>query len=437
MNKGVLLWKEAKNIIPGGNQLLSKRSELFLPDQWPSYYSRAKGCEVWDLDDNHYYDFSIMGVGTCALGYADDDINREIKLAIEKGSMSTLNCFEEVALAKKLIKLHPWSDMIRFARTGGEVCTIAIRIARAYTKKSKILFCGYHGWHDWYLAANLGVSSNLDGQLLPGLKPSGVPRELKGTAIPFEYNNLSQLEEIAGRNKNEVAAIIMEPQRNFTLEKGFLEGVRRIAVKIGAVLIFDEITSGFRVNLGGIHLTLGVEPDIAMFAKALGNGYPIAAVIGRRTVMDAAQESFISSAFWTERLGFVAALATLEKMKKCNVQKWLVKYGEMVNSGWIKAAKDTGIKIKISGIMPLTHISFDYPESSALQTYYTQEMLKKGFLAGASVYTTYAYSPEIIAKYDEATMRVFKKMAAILRSGQSIIRHLEGPIKHEGFKRLT
>ena len=245
INKGVSLWKEAKKIIPGGNQLLSKRSEKFLPDLWPAYYSKAKGCEVWDLEGNHYYDFAQMGVGACVLGYADNDINRAVKKAIDHGSMCTLNCSEEVELAQILISIHPWAKMVRFARTGGEACSIAVRIARAYTKKSKIAFCGYHGWHDWYLASNLGKSTNLDGQLLPGLDPVGVPRELKETALPFNYNHLEELEALVKKYGNKIGVIIMEPQRGSNPKKGFLEGVRRIANGIGAVLIFDEVISGF------------------------------------------------------------------------------------------------------------------------------------------------------------------------------------------------
>ena len=186
-SKGINLYKRAKKIIPGGNQLLSKRPELFLPGFWPSYYTKAKGCEVWDLDGNHYFDFTMMGVGTCVLGYADDDVNNAVIRAVNDGTMCTLNCFEEVELAERLIALHPWGSMARFARTGGEACAIAIRIARACTKKRKdTFFCGYSGWHDWYLSADLGDSSNLDGQLLPGLLPLGVPRGLKGTMLPFE-----------------------------------------------------------------------------------------------------------------------------------------------------------------------------------------------------------------------------------------------------------
>jgi len=436
INKGSLLWEEAKKIIPGGNQLLSKRSEKFLPGFWPSYYSRAKGCEVWDLDGKHYFDFAQMGVGSCILGYADADVNAAVIKAVSDGSMCSLNCPEEVELAKMLISLHPWSEMARFARTGGEACTIAIRIARAYTRKSKVAFCGYHGWHDWYLSANLGNSSNLDGQLLLGLKPLGVPRELRETAIPFKYNELDGLENIIKKYGKEIGAIIMEPQRESNPQQGFLKGVRDIVSKIGAVLIFDEITSGFRMNLGGIHLTLGVEPDLAVFGKALGNGFPIATVIGRKKIMDRAQDSFISSTFWTERIGYVAAIATLKKMDVYKVQKDLIRYGELINNGWIKLSQKHNLDINITGIPPLTHLSFKIDNPLEVQTLYTQEMLGKGYLLGAAVYTTFAYSEEIIEKFIADSDSVFGKIKEAIDSG-NVKKYLKGNVVETGFKRLT
>ncbi len=434
--KGIKLYERAKKIIPGGTQLLSKRPEMYLPGLWPSYYSKAKGCEVWDLDGNHYYDFAQMGVGTCVLGYADDDVNNAVVRAISDGSMCSLNCAEEVELAEKLIALHPWAGMARFARTGGEVCAIAIRIARAYSKKDKIAFCGYHGWHDWYLSANLGDSSNLDGQLLPGLMPLGVPRGLKDSIFPFGYNKLNELEDIITKHGKDIGVIMMEPQRAVAPEPGFLEGVRKLATKIGAVLIFDEVTSGFKMNLGGIHLILGVEPDIAVFAKALGNGFPISAVIGRKEVMASAGDSFISSAFWTERIGFVAALATLKKMEKNKTQASLVRFGELINKGWKDIAQKHGIPIQINGIPPLTSLTFKTEHPLEVQTFYTQEMLAKGYLLGAAVYTTAAYTDSIIAKFISDSDPVFSEIKESIKSG-GIKSRLKGECKHSGFKRLV
>jgi glutamate-1-semialdehyde aminotransferase len=435
-SKGPELWEKAKTIIPGGGQLLSKRSEKFLPGLWPSYYTKAKGCEVWDMDGNHYYDFAQMGVGSCILGYADEDVNAAVISAIQNGSMCSLNSPEEVTLAEKLIELHPWAEMARFARTGGEACAVAVRIARAAAGKTKIAFCGYHGWHDWYLAANLGDESNLDEQLLPGLAPKGVARELKDTILPFRYNHLDELEVLYTKYPNEIGVIIMEPQRGNAPAPGFLEGVRSLASKIGAVLIFDEVTSGFRMNLGGIHLTYGVEPDVAVFAKALGNGFPISAIIGRRSVMDAAQNTFVSSTMWTERIGFVSALAAIQKMEKLGVQKDMIRYGEQLNAGWNMLAQKHELKIHVSGVPPLTHISFVCDNSLAVQTLYAQEMLTKGYLLGSAVYTTHAYTDEIIVRFIEDSDPVFGLLKQAIGSG-NIRKYLKGDVIHAGFKRLA
>ena len=187
--------------------------------------------------------------------------------------MSTFNCPEEVYLAEKLIELHPWADMARFARSGGEANAIAIRIARAAAGKDKVAFCGYHGWHDWYLAANLGDGGNLDGHLLPGLEPKGVPQDLRGSVLPFNYNNFDELEAIVSRH--DIGVIKMEVTRNEGPREGFLQKVRDLATKRGIVLVFDECTSGFRETFGGIHKMYGIEPDVAVFGKAIGNGYAL------------------------------------------------------------------------------------------------------------------------------------------------------------------
>ncbi|MGH9345269.1 MAG: aminotransferase class III-fold pyridoxal phosphate-dependent enzyme, partial [Terriglobia bacterium] len=320
---GPKLYEKARLRIPGGTQLLSKRPEMLLPEHWPAYYSRAQGAEIWDLDGRKYVDMCYSGIGSCVLGYADADVNEAVLAAIHSGSMATLNCPEEVELADLLCELHPWAEMVRYARGGGEAMAVAVRIARTHTRREKVAFCGYHGWHDWYLAANLSAQGALDLHLLPGLEPAGVPTCLAGTAAPFHYNRLDQLQNIVSESPRELAAIVMEPIRSQEPAPGFLESVRGLADECGAVLIFDEVTAGFRLNTGGAHLRYGVTPDIAVFAKAISNGYPMAAVIGKGSVMQAAQESFISSTYWTERIGPAAALATIRKHRRCDVSKQL------------------------------------------------------------------------------------------------------------------
>lgn len=433
---GQELYKKAVKRIPGGTQLLSKRPEMFLPGDWPSYYSKAKGVETWGLDGEKYIDMSYCGIGACVLGFADPEVDGAVKEAIEYGSTATLNCPEEVELADLLCDLHPWADMVRYARCGGEAMAIAVRIARAETGRDKVAFCGYHGWHDWYLSANLAEMSSLDGHLLPGLEPAGVPRGLIGTAVPFRYNRVDELESIIAAGRGDLAAIVMEPLRNFYPEPGFLERVREIADDIGAVLIFDEVSAGWRLNTGGAHLLYGVDPDIAVFAKAMSNGYPMAAIIGREEVMQAAQSSFISSTSWTERIGPVAALATIKKHKRDNVPSHLIRIGKLIQKGWKAAADRSGISINVTGIPPMGHFDFNYKNGQAIRTLFTQIMLEKGFLATNAFYATYAHRESHLDSYFAALDDTFGYLAKFIRE-DLVEDQLKGPVAHSGFFRLT
>jgi glutamate-1-semialdehyde 2,1-aminomutase len=433
---GQALYRRARAIIPGGTQLLSKRPEMFLPEQWPTYYRSAKGAEVVDLDARTYLDMSYCGIGATVLGFADPDVDAAVKAAIDLGGMSTLNCAEEVELAELMLELHPWAEMVRFARSGGEAMAVAVRIARAATGRDMLAFCGYHGWHDWYLSANLGETAALDGHLLPGLDPAGVPRGLAGLMLPFHYNRLDEIEAIVGAHGGRLAAIVMEPVRSSAPDADFLGGIRRLASACGAALIFDEVTSGLRINTGGAHLVYGVDPDIAVFAKALANGYPMAAIVGRRAVMDAAQDTFVSSTMWTERIGPVAALATLRKHREKDVASHLVRIGKRVQDGWASAARDAALPIHVSGIAPLGHFSFEVPEAQAVRTLFTQMMLDRGILATGSFYAMYAHTDAHVDRYLDELAAVFAALKTAI--GQSAVRQLlRGPVAHSGFQRLT
>lgn len=427
-------YKRAKQFIPGATQLLSKRAELFAPDQWPAYYSEADGATVIDMDGNEYVDMSYMGIGSCVLGYGDEDIDAAARSAIESGVMSTLNAPEEVELAETLVGMHDWADMVRFGRPGGEAVSIAVRLARAYSGDETVAFCGYHGWHDWYLAANLDGEDNLEDHLLPGLSPKGVPQSLEGTSVPFHYNQIEELEKIV--SENDLGAIVMEPIRNEQPEPGFFDRVREIADEQDAPLIIDEITAGFRENIGGYHQKLDIKPDVAVYGKALGNGYPISAVVGREHVMDQAQESFISSTFWTERIGPTAALATIEKYRSENVHKHLVKIGQLVTDGWEVAAEKHDIPLHTSGIDPLAHFSIEHDEGQAAKTLFVQEMLDKGYLATNSLYANYAHTPEMVTEYLDAVDSVFETIGTALDTG-TVRQQLNGPVAHTKFERLN
>lgn len=434
MGTGQKLWKRAKRVIPGGNMLLSKRAEMFLPDQWPAYFSKAKGCRVWDLDGKEYIDMSIMGIGTNTLGYGHPEVDEAVSKTVAAGNMSTLNCPEEVFLAEKLVELHPWADMARFARTGGEANAIAIRIARAASGKDNVAVCGYHGWHDWYLSANLGDDKKLAGHLLPGLEPRGVPQSLRGTVFPFNYNNFDEL--LALVDAHDIGVIKMEVVRNQEPENGFLYKVRELASNRGIVLIFDECTSGFRQTFGGLHKMYGVEPDMAMFGKALGNGYAITATIGRREIMEAAQSTFISSTFWTERIGPAAGLKTLEVMER--LQSWgqITQTGKVVAASWNELARKYQLPVRVFGLPALIKFAFNSPKALEYKTLITQEMLKKGYLAGNSVYVCTEHTPEILEGYFEALDPVFALLQEC-ENGRDVMQLLEGPVCHAEFKRLN
>jgi glutamate-1-semialdehyde 2,1-aminomutase len=430
------LYAKAKRLIPGGTQLLSKRPEMLLPNLWPCYYSRAKGAKIWDIDGNEFLDMGYSGIGACILGYANSVVDRAVRKAITSGTMATLNCPEEVELAELLVALHPWSEMVRYTRSGGEAMAVAVRIARAATGRDKVAFCGYHGWHDWYLAANLAENSNLDGHLLPGLSPTGVPRQLQGTVFPFQYNKADELDQLTREHRHELAAIVMEPVRNHNPAPDFLEQVRAIASRENAVLIFDEITAGWRLTTGGSHLTFGVNPDVAVFAKGMSNGYPMGAIVGIRPVMEAAQNSFISSTYWTERTGPAAALATIREHKDNEVAEHLVALGTLIQSGWKRLACKYNLPLEVSGIAPLSHFSFAREDHQAIRTLFSQLMLERGILATNAFYAMHAHSRNDVSCYLEAVEPVFEALSQAIGE-HTLDRMLKGPVAHSGFRRLT
>jgi glutamate-1-semialdehyde 2,1-aminomutase len=435
MGKGQELYKKAKTLIPGGTMLLSKRPEMFLPEHWPAYFSKSKGCKVWDLDGKELTDMSIMGIGTNSLGYGNDEVDAAVMETVRKGNMSTLNCPEEVYLAEKLIEINPWADMVRFARTGGEANSIAIRIARAASGKDNVAICGYHGWHDWYLSANHNGEDDLSGHLIAGLSPMGVPKNLKNTVFPFHYNNYQELLEIV--EKNNIGVIKMEVLRNFGPEDNFLQKVRALATQKNIVLVFDECSSGFRETFGGIFQKFNVEPDVVMYGKTIGNGYALTAVVGKKSVMEAAQKTFISSTFWTERIGPTAALATLKEMERVKSWEIITATGKKMQEGWLKLAKSNNLDITISGISAMTTYGFNSANALAYKTLITQEMLKKGFLASTNFYASTAHTQEHLDSYFEVLDEIYKTIYKCESDELNINNLLEGPICHSGFKRLN
>jgi glutamate-1-semialdehyde 2,1-aminomutase len=440
LNKGQKLWKRAKNIIPGGNTLLSKRPEMFLPDLWPVYFSRAKDCYIWDLENKKYLDMSLMSVGTNLLGYSNEKVNQAVIHSIKNGNMSSLNCYEEIQLAEKLIKMHKGLDMVRFAKTGGEANAIAIRIARSASKRTNIAICGYHGWHDWYLSANhnqIKKNDTLKNHLLPGLSVSGVPKNLRNTVFPFEFNDFNSLAKIC-RLKN-IGIIKMEVFRNIKPKKNFLQKVRRLADKNNIVLIFDECTSGFRETFGGLHLKYNVIPDICILGKALGNGYPVTAILGKRKIMDFAQSSFISSTFWGEKTGFVAALETLNQMEKKKSWKIISKKGEETKKNILRIAKKNKLKLLTFGLKSCPGFLIVSKKNDWLKykTFISKIMLENRILASNLIYFSIYHKSEHIKKYLKVLNLAFSIISKCERGISNIDQFLDTPICHSGFKRLN
>lgn len=437
ISRGLAMQERARNLIPGMSQLLSKRPDMFSFGVWPGYYSSARGARIRDLDGNEFLDMSIGGIGATVLGYADPDVDEAVCRAVRDGVATSLNCPEEVELAERLCALHPWAEMARFTRSGGEAMAVAVRIARAATGRDVVAFCGYHGWHDWYLAANLGTENALGEHLIAGLSPAGVPSGLAGTALPFRYNRPDELRSIVGSHGDRLAAVIMEPIRGEQPKPGFLEEVRTLADRAGAVLIFDEISAGLRLGTGGAHLRLTrIEPDMAVFSKALGNGYAVAAVIGKRGCMEAAQSTFISSTNWTERIGPVAALATLAKHEREDAAGHLCRMGLAVQEAWVRSAATHGLAIKAGGIPPLSHFSFTEGDPLVRKALFVQGMLGQGILASTLFYAMLAHTDEDVARYAEALDGTFAAIASAARQGREA-ELLQGESAVSGFRRLA
>ena len=434
---GSRLYERAKRVIPGATGLFFKRAENHLPGLWPSYFREARGCEIIDEAGRRFLDVGPHGVGACALGYRDPDVTAAVQRRVGLGSYCLLNSREEIELAELLCELHPWAEQVRFARSGGETMAVAVRIARATTGRSLLAVCGYHGWHDWYLAANLGDEDALDGHLLPGLDPAGVPAELRGTTLTFPYGDRDAFSRIIAEHGDRLAAVVMEPLRSSYPEPGYLEMVRDECRRAGALLVFDEITIGWRLAPGGSHLRLGVTPDIAAFAKALGNGHPMGAVVGSAAAMDGAHTSFISSTYWTEGVGVAAAMATLRKMQRIDLPAHCRKIGRRVLAGWTQAAERHGVPLRqTSEVVEIPRAAFDGEQALALRTLYVQRMLERGFLAGLTMFPCYAHDDAVIDDYVQAMDPVMAELADALSVGD-IETRLAGGVVQPGFRRLN
>ena len=409
MSLGYKKWKYAETVIADGNMLLSKRPDYFLPYKWPTYYSKARGCSVWDLDGKRFDDFSAMGIGTSLLGYSNSVINKKVMSAVKKGVASTLNCYEDVDLAEYFLKFNQWADMVKFTRSGGEALAVSVRLARAYSGKDKILICGYHGWHDWYLSSNLKSKKSLNDFLIPNMDVKGVPNFLQGSSQTFKFNDIDDFKKKL-KNKN-IGGVIMEVERNEKPKYKFLKEIRRLTLNKNIPLIFDECTSGFRESRSGIFEKYKICPDLAMFGKSIANGHAFSLIAGKKDIMNASKKTFISSTMWTERVGPTAALATLKEMDRVKSWKKIAKMGNYIKQNWIKIAKKNNLKLQVYGIASVPKFEIVSKKFNFYKTFITSEMLKKNILATNYMFVSVAHTKHKVDRYLKNLDLVFKKIS--------------------------
>jgi len=438
VRKSVELYERARQLIPGGTHLFGRRAELGAYGVMPIFSDRQAGGRFWDLDGNEFIDL-LMGAGAVLLGHAYPPVVEAVQKQAALGTGVTINHPLEVELAELLTEVIPCAEMVRFAKGGGEADAIAIRIARAATGRDKVAFCGYHGWHDWYIAANLADEATLNAHLMPGIAPRGVPKGLTGTAIPFEFNNLDSLRAVLDANEGEIAAIIMEACRTAAPAPGFLEGVRDLATAAGAVLIFDEVVTGFRIALGGAQEYFGVVPDMAAYAKTISNGFSLGAVVGKRAVMECAADSFISSVYWAEATGLAAGLASVRTMRELNASAIVAERGRRFMAGIRDIIDRTGVPAQCTGFAPFPFVLFRHQSPSVnneLSTLYMQEMARRGMLAIAVNYFCTQHSEDDVESVLQAAGETLEVIRRALESGD-VKSFLACPVKQSGFRRLV
>ena len=432
------LYARAEQLIPGATQLISRRPSRAAMGVSPAFATRAKGARFWDVDGHEYIDW-VSGIGAIILGYCDPVVDAAVCKQIESGLNYSINHELEIELAEELVATIPCAEMVRYAKGGGDACAIAVRIARGATGREKILFCGYHGWHDWYLAANLSADATLDAHLFPGIEPIGVPQSLAGTAIPFEYGNAESLQSLLEKHAGEVAAVIMEPLRSEEPPDGYLQQVRSLTQQHDTVLIFDEVSTGFRLSAGGVQPYLGIEPDMAVFAKSISNGYPMGAVVGSRAVMEPAAQMFISSTYWSDLIGIRAALTTLREIRRRGVPEYLQDLGRTIISRMNEVADETGLPVRCGGISVHPYLQFDVDDPTMarqLSTLYVQEMAKRGCHGFPSFYLNAAQGDAELDQTTAAARETFALLKQGLDAGQ-LDGLLEADLTQDVFRRIV
>lgn len=412
------LYRKAIEVIPMGTSTFSKNPNLFTIGSAPLYISRAEGCKLIDVDGNEFLDYS-MALSIVILGYAHAEVNKAAKSAIDEGLLYTLSCSEESVLAQRIIDAVPGAEMVRFSKSGSDSCEGAVRLARNYTNKLKIITVGgYHGFHDWFIASTQ--------------RNKGIPKEMGAWIIPHEYNNIEAIENTIKLRGHEIAALIMEPVINYEPKDGFLDHIRKLTAENNIILIFDEMKTGFRLDMGGAQKYFGVIPDLAVFGKALANGFPLSALTGKKYLMQLFEDEncFFSASYATEKSSLRAAIKTLEILESENVIEYVWKMGDRLKTGTWKILEERGLMgmMDIVGFAPMTHfILSGYAGYSAneIKSYIQQECAKRGLLFVGYHHPSFAHKSEDI----DYTLQVYDEVFALLKravDSKSMKEKLEG-----------
>ncbi len=432
------IYERAGELIPGRTQLISRRASRFANGISPLYAQSAYGSRFIDVDENEYIDW-MSSVGAVILGHADDVVDRAVEEQIKRGSLYSLNSPLEIELAEELVDTVPSAEMVRYTKGGGEACAAAARIARGTTGRDKVIFCGYHGWHDWYQAANYEADPVSGEFPFAGIEPIGVPKVLAGTVIPFPYGDLDALGQLLDEHAGEVAAVMMEPLRSTLPEPGFLEGVKELAHAHDAILIFDEVSCGWRLSVGGVQQYVGVTPDMTVLAKAMSNGYPMGAVVGSREVMEPASRMFVSSSYWSDNIGLTAALTTIRELKRRSSAAFFLETGEKLRQALNGSIADAGLSGEYTGLHTALNLSLSLPDESLrpkVNTLFIQEMARRGVHCPMGFILNMAHTDEDIGQTAEAASEAF----GVIRSGlesDNIDSLLICDLTQEPFRRLV
>ena len=399
--------KNAERFIPLGSQTFSKSKAQFPFGVSPYFIEKGQGATVWDIDGNQYTDF-INGLASVTLGYQDPDVDAAVKAQMKNGVSFSLPHRLESEVAELIVEMVPCAEMVRFGKNGSDATAGAIRLARAYTGKDHVLVCGYHGWQDWYI----GTTS----------RDKGIPAATKALSHTFQYNDIESLRRLFDQFHHQVAAVIMEPMNCELPAAGFLEAVKDLTHQNNAVLIFDEVITGFRFANGGAQAHFGVTPDLATFGKGLANGYPLSAVAGKKEIMQLMEEIFFSFTFGGETLSLAAAKAVLQKLLAENVLEKISARGERLASGIKSIIKSLNMSdiLSVSGHPSWTFLNMketDQMPQAVLKTFYLQEMFQRGFLSLGTHNLSYAHTNGDIDGLLVAYKEIFSELKSHIESG--------------------